>query len=602
MAFGVAVILGLIFGGAGALLSLIRASYDNVITAAAGIFFADLIIITFISWLFIFFHRPAMITPGLIALIFIDACVALVIAVVADVASAAVSAASVVSLIAVLVILGFWANGYNSAGDAHKAAYGIVHVTEEANDKLPASSTSNMVVVSPDMASARASSVMSYGVAATRNYASELDLGPATLQMVDGRMWYVFPLQFQGALNKSRLHAIEPGYIMVSAEDPGANIIERYDDQYSMIVSLNNGQGGDPVRWARDHGYAGYVLDDPTLEIQDGTGDPYYTVTLLRPQEGWTFPAPADVLLINAHTGQVTRYNLPGRGLPSPVPGWVDRVYSSSEASQIAGWYGFYAHAPYGGQGNTSRYQVSGDPVMVYTGNGHPSWRMLLTSYSADTSVYRIIEMNAATGAMQVYTPAQPMGTEDTVDNSFANGQGAGAGLIRANHLQPAGLTLHVIYGHLTWMVSYEPDNASSFSGIGFLDAYHANSASNVAFGATKAQALQNYLQQLASEQTANGNAPGAGGTYVTVTGTIASIRTPVSGGNTTFYITMNGANGKPDYFRVYTGTSALGAAVAEADPGDHVIMQVLKVTQNDAQQTIQSFSDAQHPLAPAGA
>ncbi len=42
-------------------------------------------------------------------------------------------------------------------------------------------------------------------------------------------MWYVFPLEFDGAGNKARLNAIEPGYIMVSAEDPNAVPVEHYD-------------------------------------------------------------------------------------------------------------------------------------------------------------------------------------------------------------------------------------------------------------------------------------------------------------------------------------------------------------------------------------
>ena len=490
-----------------------------------------------------------------------------------------------------------------------------------SSDQLPASSTSNMVVVSPDMASAKASSAMSFGEAATRNFASQLDLGPATLQMVDGHMWYVFPLEFQGAINKSRLHAVSPGYIMVSAENPSGpgTLIERYDGNYSQIVSLGNGQGGDPVRWARDHGYAGYVLDDPTLEIQDGTGDPYYTVTMLRPSQGWTFPAPVGVLLINAHTGAITRYDVPqpkllavtasgpkyapAKPVAHPVPAWVDRVYGSDLATQLANWYGFYAHAPYGGQGNTNRYQVSVDgnndtipPVLVYTGDGHPSWRMLLTSFSADTSTYRIVEMDSASGAIDIYTPQQPMAVEPQVSGSFANGQGVGAGLIRANHLVPTGLSLHVIYGHLTWMTSYEPDNASSFAGVGFLDAYRANSASFVAFGATKAQALSNYLQELSTEATANGSAPGAGGTNVTVTGKIATYRLDVTGGSTIYHITLTG---KPNV--AYTGTSSLGEGLVEANPGDDVTIQVLKVTATDSVETMQSFSDKQHQFAPAG-
>jgi hypothetical protein len=69
-------------------------------------------------------------------------------------------------------------------------------------------------------------------------------------------MWYVFPLEFDGAGNKARLDAIEPGYIMVSAEDPNAAPVEHYDGPYSMIVSLGGGQGSEPARWAYSHGYS----------------------------------------------------------------------------------------------------------------------------------------------------------------------------------------------------------------------------------------------------------------------------------------------------------------------------------------------------------
>ncbi len=47
---------------------------------------------------------------------------------------------------------------------------------------------------------------------------------------------------------------------------------------------------------------------------------------------------------------------------------------------------------------NANRFQVSGQPVMVYTGAGHPVWRILLTSYNSGNSVSKIVEMNAATG------------------------------------------------------------------------------------------------------------------------------------------------------------------------------------------------------------
>lgn len=602
-------IAGLIFGIGAALLSLIRTKYDEAAGVALTNLFVTGIIVFLVDWLYVFYHRPAMIAPGLIALIFVNIVIMLVVAALTDGAAGSFGAATAGALILAFVTIGIWAGNYNSDHNAHKAAYGLVHVTEEPNDDLPASTTSNMVIVTQSMADTKASNAMSSGEAGARNYSSYLDLGPGTLQMIDGTMWYAYPLEFQGNINKQRLNkgnkglAQEPGYIMVNAQDPNASVVERYAPDYptaSMVVSLGGGQGSEPDRWARNHGYSKYVLDDPTLEIADN-GTPYYTLALVRPQLGWTFPAPVGVLLINAHTGQITRYNLPGRGLRNPVPSWVDRVYGADLAEQIANDYAFYGHAPFGGQGNSNRYEVSGDPVLVYTGDGNPSWRMLTTSFGNESSVSRIIEMDSATGTIQAYRPAQPMGIESTVNEAFESGSGVGASQIKANRLTPAGLTLHVIYGHLTWVVSYEPQGSHpSFTGIGLLDAYHA-SAANVAYGSSKSQALSNYLQQLSNQQNATGSAPGAGGTNLTVTGVIADKRSDTQNGDETYYFTLAGKNGKPDYSRVYTGTSALGSAVVESNVGDHVTLRVLKVTQQQQQQTLQSFVDTEHSLVPAG-
>jgi hypothetical protein len=402
----------------------------------------------------------------------------------------------------------------------------------------------------------------------------------------------VFPLEFDGAGNKARLHAIEPGYIMVSAEDPNAIPVEHYDGQYSMVVSLGGGQGSEPDRWAYSHGYSGYLLDDPTLEIND-QGLPYYTVTLLSPRLGWTFDAPVGVLVIDAHTGQITQYAL------GDVPSWVDRVYSQQMAMTIANWYGEYSQAGFQGVGssNANRFRVSGEPVMVYTGAGHPVWRMLLTSYNSDNSVSRIIEMNAATGAMRIYAPQRPMGIEDPVTQAFDNASGTGATLVKADHYQAVDLTLHVIYGHLTWLATYEPDGSNpSFVGIGLVDAYEAT-ANNVVFGDSKSSALQNYLAQLATEGTANGTAPEQGGQYQTITGKIAAIGWDITGGQKYWYITLAGQPG-----HVYVGTVAsVGPALVLAQAGDPVTIRILDIGSQASTQTMQSFTDARVPLHAPG-
>lgn len=538
-----------------------------------------------------YFGRPMMTFGGLMPLILANLMIVAVFGTVADLVRREISAGSAVALLVLVVFGVVYLVGHNSGHDSYRAAH-LVSVSTQSGDQMPASSTSNMVIVSPDIATTKASQAMATGLAGQRNYSTYLELGPATLQYVNRHMWYIFPLEFDGAGNKARLGAVEPGYIMVSAEDPSAVPVEHYDGKYSMIVSLGGGQGSEPDRWAYDHGYDGYLLDEPTLEIND-QGLPFYSVTLLRPRLGWTFMAPVGVLVINAHTGQISRYDL------NQVPAWIDRVYSQQMAGTIANWYGQYAHAGFQGIGssNANRFQVSGDPVMVYTGSGHPVWRMLLTSYNYDSSVSKIIEMNAATGAMRIYTPQRPMGTENPVYQAFDNGSGIGASLIKANHYQAVDLTLHVIYGHLTWMVTYEPEGSNpSFVGIGFVDAYVAT-ANNVVFGNSKSAALQNYLTQLAGETTANGNPPARSGQYQIVTGTIAAIGWDITGGQKYWYITLTG-----DPAHVYVGTVAsVGPALVLAQPGDRVTIKILNVGQQESTRTMQSFTDARVPLQQAG-
>jgi hypothetical protein len=629
-AFVAGLIAGLVLGTVSAVLSLARSKGDGR-TAAAVNFLGNLIVTGFIiTWPVAGFILPTATFFGVLPLIFLDLVVAMIIALVADGAGEGLSVAPFVMLIAVIASGLTWVVQDNGPHDARKAAFGIVSVTQEPGDALPASVTSDLVVVTPDQAATRASQAMSSGISATRNFATYTNLGPATLQRVDGKMAYAFQLEFDGAGNKQRLHAVVPGYIMISAEDPNAAPVERYGGRYAMTVSLAGGQGSEPMRYVRDHlaGAAGYILQDPTLEIQDGTGDPYFTVTMLRPQLGHTFQAPVAVAVVNARTGQITKYDLPGHGsnLLSAHAPWVDRVYSQAMAEQIANWYGRYAQAGWGGIGSTNanRFQVSGDPVLTYTGDENPSWRMLLTSFNSETSVNRIVEFDSATGAMRVYHPAAPMGIETTVAQAFCNAQGTGAGNVRSNHLVPEHLSLHVIDGNLVWMASFEsakangatdasasaqqegdsadpcgngeaPADNPTFTGVGFVPAYQAT-ASNAVFGATRAIALQNLFSQLAGQGSAQGSAS-AGASEVTISGKLCAKASDVSGGNTAYYLTLCGAGGKPDYSKVYTGTSASGPALVLAQPGDDIVMKVLKATASNSQQQVQGFSDRQHPV-----
>jgi hypothetical protein len=189
------------------------------------------------------------------------------------------------------------------------------------------------------------------------------------------------------------------------------------------------------------------------------------------------------------------------------------------------------------------------------------------------------------------------MGIEGPVTQAFDNASGTGASLVKADHYQAVDLTLHVIYGHLTWVATYEPEGASpSFVGIGLVNAYEAT-ANNVVFGNSKSAALQNYLAQLATEGTANGTAPQQGGQYQTITGKIAAIGWDITGGQKYWYISLAG---QPK--QVYVGTVAsVGPALVLAQPGDPVTIRVLNIGAQESTETMQSFTDARVPLLATG-
>lgn len=584
---GMGILWALGFSGAMTILALLRK--EDHATAAIGNFLVDLVVLFFVDSIVFYYAMPSFSLAGLVPFLFLNLMIVTVVAISWDGGLMGVGAGSVLGVLAVIAISIMWIVGINSDHNGYKASH-IVPVSVESSDTLPASTTSNMVVVSPDIATTKAQQAMSTGIANQRSYNTYLNLTAPALQYVDGHMWYVFALHFDGSGNKHRLHNIEPGYIMVSAEDPNAEPVEHYDAQYAMKICLDCGQSSEPQRYAYNHGYHN-VMDDPTLELDD-QGHPYWTMSIDTPHLGWTFYAPSAVLVIDANTGVIKEYKL------NNVPSWVDRVYSPHMAASIASWYGKYLTGWKGVGGSmANRYKVSGDPVLVYTGDGHPDWRMLLTSYNKDAAVSKIVIMDAHTGAMRVYTPAEPMGVETPVAEAFDSASGQGATLVKANKYQAVDLTLHVIYGHLTWMATYEPEGTSpSFVGLGFVDAYHAT-ANNVVFGDSKSAALQNYLTQLAAEGTANGNAPEQGSKVQTVNGTISAISWDISNGQKFWYLALTG-----DDQHVYVGTvSSLGPALVLAKQGDPVTITMQNTGTDESTRTMQSFTDTNVPLKTAG-
>src|SRR3984893_16528068 len=211
-----------------------------------------------------------------------------------------------------------------------KALAAIPAVTMEKSPTLPPTDQKNIVLVSQSVASYKGQQVLGSN---GQNLGSTYNLDPAsyTLQSINHHLYYVAPLSYNNIF-ANLASRTTPGFVVVDAEDPQAQPQLCTDQSTS---SLCPGKGAsiaylpgallnqDLLRHVYLSGYTYGRLLDPTLELDDNF-KPYWTISLMQPIRGYVGDTLTEVLIVDAHTGVITKYK------PQDVPTWVDRVMPSS--------------------------------------------------------------------------------------------------------------------------------------------------------------------------------------------------------------------------------------------------------------------------------
>src|SRR5262249_15372246 len=128
---------------------------------------ANLVLLFGFDSLAFYFGRPMMTFGGLVPLVVAN----LVLLVITCALSGRrrLNAGSIVAALAFVTFGTVWVIGHNSGHNAYLASH-LVTVTVAPADQMPASSTAHMVIVSPDIATTKASQAMATGIAGQRNY------------------------------------------------------------------------------------------------------------------------------------------------------------------------------------------------------------------------------------------------------------------------------------------------------------------------------------------------------------------------------------------------------------------------------------------------
>lgn len=342
-----------------------------------------------------------------------------------------------------------------------------------------------------------------------------------------------------------------PAYITVDMVTQEADVVRLSDlGLEGMRYSPSEYFNRDLNRFLRFH-YPTYMFSAPHLEIND-EGEPYW----ICPRETRTIGlfGGSDIIgavMLNACTGEHVYYDV------EDIPSWVDRVYTASLIVQQYDYYGTYVNGFINsliGQKDVTvttenfNYLAMDDDVYMYTG---------ITSASSDQSNIGFLLSNQRTKETTYY-PA-PGAIESSAQRSAE-------GIVQDLGYTATFPLLLNIGGQPTYFMSLKDSSQL----VKMYAMVNVSQYQIVAQGTTVAACESDYLTQLQSrgiEVTTDGTNNAL--EEATVEGVVAEIRTAVLGGDSWYYVRLDGS----DTF--YAMAAATDRNVVILNVGDQVTIQV---------------------------
>ncbi|BCL82985.1 hypothetical protein ccbrp13_54500 [Ktedonobacteria bacterium brp13] len=484
-------------------------------------------------------------------------------------------AAGIFGLIVVVVIgivATFGINIFTTWFDGNaKVLAAIPHITVESSPNLPPTDARHIVLVSPSIAAYKGQQILG-STGQNLGSAYQLDPNSYVLQSINHHLYYVAPLSYNNPfVNLS--NPMTPGFVMVDAEDPEQQP-QLHTETQSKIRYLPGALfNQDLLRHVYMSGYTYGNLLDPTLELDDSL-HPYWTISLMQPQRGYTGDQLSSVLLVDAHTGAIKQYR------PQDVPSWVDRVMPASTVSQYLSWWGLYNNAPWFNPSGLGQQAPASAPQLLYNNVDDPVWLIPMSSASnSDNSSTGVFLFDTHKNQAYFYPKAAGLGIGDNVTKTFSS--------TRANirNYDVSSVQLYQIYNVPTWVAIYtqSTNSGSIFQAVGIVDARELN-GNNVQFEPNLSSALNDYQQWLTQS---GGSSTGSGTTTVktvTATGKVQRI-SPVQQGTSTIYYLQ--VAGQPN---IFTANLSLSPKLPLVQAGDTV--SITYTTGGSTPINLSSFDD----------
>ncbi|MBS3950672.1 MAG: hypothetical protein KGZ53_08460 [Peptococcaceae bacterium] len=388
------------------------------------------------------------------------------------------------------------------------------------------------------------------------NMGSGFEVGNLTIQMVDGKLYWVAPLEFRGFF-KWLSFKESPGFIIIDAEDPDAAA----EFIAAPITYIPSAFFSKDLSRHVYNSYSDVLLLEASFEVDDDM-KPWFVMSLGEPTVGKTGVVVTGAVVINPVNGEMEHYDL------GSIPAWVDQVIPEYVAEKHNAWFGRYVHGfwnsifsqrdvhvPTKWDGRIDVFGVIGpdDKFYWFTGHTSPSNKddSLMGYTMTDGRTGEIVYYKNATG---VFNESAAVASVNAAVSNFAGWHGA----------QPL---LYNLYGSESYVVPVLSENYK-LQAIGIVNARTGHTVVKP----TKVEAMMAYRQYLG--QGLGDVMPTYIGGLDTLEGTVTRVGSATMGGNTLFYFHISGSE------RIFTATSTISAEVALTNVGDRVAVSYLNTAE----------------------
>ena len=380
-----------------------------------------------------------------------------------------------------------------------------------------------------------------------------------TPQMLNGELWYVIPLDYNGFMVWWTDNKGVPGYIKVHAED-----VNRKPE----FVQLPDGQklrytpkaywGTNLTRHIRNLGYLHCGLTDYSFEIDDATQKPHWVITTYEPTIMWGGEKVTGILIVDPITGDITTHTM------ADIPHWVDRVIPSSYVKSYLTYWGKFQKG-----WNNSRFAgleltEPEEPNLIYGSDNEPYFVTGITSNNeGDDSLIGLMYTHTRTGK-SIFYETKGGGTDAAVMTAVDKNSE-----VQFRKLHGAYPQLYNVHGIMTSVVPLYNDS-HSFQGVAMVN---IKNIQMVAVGKDQHDAMRIYQKLLA--QAGHRVAVDKEYDMEVVNGEVDRINQEVVGSTTVYYVHLKGIP------HLYTGGSEISSKLPVTQVGDKLTIGVTKSGQD---------------------